>query len=365
MQKRSLRTIAIAMCVPTWLCAQETNPNLSLTGMLAGAYQCQHVSANSGGENLCRGALPVQPMAEWHPTPNDEVFIKLGFNVSNGLNPVWPFSESPWAADMKDDLKNMNGRGRDHLMLAGYEHTYILEQGHKLEAVIGIIDATEYLDKNAYANDGYTQFMNSALTNGPNVFLPSFDRGLALKWDALPWSIHGVVMNVGANDDGHTYDFAGVQLAYTVKRTGGEAHYRLVLTQTSRDFLNPAADNAERRYGVLLSIDQAVNETLGWFLRVGREHVAAALQHDAIYSGGINLSGKGWQRADDNIGIGYAYLHGGNSSVRHTQIVESYYRWVMTEQLALSADLQFVQDSLTTGAVQHGWVYGIRGTVQF
>ncbi len=365
MQKRSLGLVLVVMLAPTRLCAQETNSNLTLEGMLAGAYQCQRVSANSGGANLCRGALPLQPMAEWHLTPDDEVFFKLGFNVSNGINTVWPFSESPWAADMKDDLKNINGRGRDHLLLAGYEHTYILEEGHKLKAVVGLIDATEYLDKNAYANDGYTQFMNSALTNGPNVFLPSFDRGIALNWQAEPWSIHGVVMNVGANDDGHTYDFAGVQLAYTAKHPAGDNHYRLVLTQTSRDFLNPAADNAERRYGALLSIDYAISATLGWFLRLGREHVAAALQHDAIYSGGINLNGKGWQRPDDNIGIGYAYLHGGNSTVRHTQIAESYYRWVMTERVALSADLQFVQDSLATGITAHGWVYGIRSTVQF
>ena len=32
----------------------------------------------------------------------------------------------------------------------------------------------------------------------------------------------------------------------------------------------------------------------------------AAVDYQALYSGGIDISGNAWRRPDDNIGIGYA-----------------------------------------------------------
>jgi hypothetical protein len=59
-----------------------------------------------------------------------------------------------------------------------------LRQDDTLDATIGIIDATDYLDENACSNDEYTQFMNEALVNGPNAFLPSHDS--AGHWRGIP-----------------------------------------------------------------------------------------------------------------------------------------------------------------------------------
>ena len=210
----------LVLFVPFLLFAKEANKEFQTQGILAGAYQCQRISADIPARRVCRGSMPLQPTVEWYPTDNDVVFIKAGFNVSNGLNALSPFSETLWASDMLDDLKDINGRGRDHLLLAGYQHTYILAQARKLDAVLGVIDAADYLDENAYANDEFAQFMNPALTNGPNVFLPSYDRGLALNWEAGPWSVHGVIMNIGMNEHGQTYDFYGMQLAYATKLRG-------------------------------------------------------------------------------------------------------------------------------------------------
>ncbi len=53
----------------------------------------------------------------------------------------------------------------------------------------GIIDSTDYVDENAYANDEYTQFMNEALVNGPNGFAPSYDIGGAVEWEIGIWDI--------------------------------------------------------------------------------------------------------------------------------------------------------------------------------
>ena len=102
-----------------------------------------------------------------------------------------------------------------YLLTARYRQTFTLRQDDTLDATIGIIDATDYLDENAYSNDEYTQFMNEALVNGPNAFLPSYDSNGALVWNTGPWSLRGVVMKVDENDDANDFTFYAVQPGYT------------------------------------------------------------------------------------------------------------------------------------------------------
>jgi porin len=49
-------------------------------------------------------------------------------------------------------------------------------------AVIGVVDQSNYLDGNLYANDGRGQFMNSALINSMVLPLPSSNFGVNLQW---------------------------------------------------------------------------------------------------------------------------------------------------------------------------------------
>jgi porin len=118
--------------------------------------QCQRLSEKSGADNECDGVLLLQSEASIRPTDSDEVFVKLGFAHGNGLNGKSPFVLAPWAADLHDDVKDINGRSRDYLLTAWYQHMFTLRQDSTLDATIGIIDATDYLDENAYANDEYT-----------------------------------------------------------------------------------------------------------------------------------------------------------------------------------------------------------------
>lgn len=79
-------------------------------------------------------------------------------------------------------MKDFNGHSRDHLLTAWVKHTFNISKDGNLGVTLGLIDATDYLDDNAHANDEFTQFMNEALVNGPNFFLPSYDIGGALEW---------------------------------------------------------------------------------------------------------------------------------------------------------------------------------------
>jgi hypothetical protein len=341
--------------------AYEVNERFSISGVLAGSMQCQDLSRKAGADNECHGALPLQPEASFRPTGQDELFVKLGFASGNGLDDKSPFILAPWAADVKD----INGSGRDYLLTAWYRHTFTLRQDSTLDATVGIIDATDYLDENVYSNDEYTQFMNEALVNGPNAFLPSYDAGGALAWTTGPWSLRGVVMKVDENDDGNDFTFYGMQLGYTLQSGLGEGNYRVIVNRSSDDFLDDNGDSTHRRAAVLLSFDQQLGDVVGAFLRIGWQDDDAAVNYEAIWSGGINISGSPWNRGADNIGLGYAYIDGGNLDVSRSQVAEAYYRFAINDHLALSADIQYLQDDLRNQQNPAGFIYGMRLTAEF
>ena len=366
MNKKSLT--AMAVTVPLVIkvgFAYELNDSLLLSGVLAGAIQCQNLSDAPGFSNTCESAVPFQPKVRIRPTEADEVFFRLGFAAGNGLNDITPFNIPPWAASLEEDVTNINGRDRDYLLSAWYKHTFKFADDHQLGATFGIIDGTEYLDENAYANDEYTQFMNSVLTNGPNVFIPSYDLGVALKWDHGRWSLRGILMDVGENDDGNNYSFYGLQAGYHVNTELGSGSYRFVLVDTSKDFLDPTGTQLHDRTAFLLSFDQEFGKIVGGWIRFDWQTDDAATDYAAIYSGGIDIKGKAWERYDDNIGLGYANLDGGNLDIEKSQVAEAYYRWQLTEVLGLTADLQYMQDDYKTGGGPRGWIFGLRATAEF
>lgn len=215
---------------PAW--AYEINQHLSIGGVLAGAVQCQHLSNTLDPRDSCEVAVPFQPELSIRPTVDEEVFFKLGFAAGNGLNETTPFVIRPWAADLENDVKNINGRDRDYLLTAWYKRTFRFGDDRAVGASFGIIDATDYLDENAFGNDEYTQFMNSTLTNGRNVFLPSYDLGVALESHAGRWSFSAVLMDIGENDDGNNYSFYGVQAGFRINTRLGIGRYRMVITGT-------------------------------------------------------------------------------------------------------------------------------------
>ena len=357
-------TLAMSM-LATNAIAYEINEQLSVGGVLSGAIQCQNISDAPDTRDTCEATAPFQLELSFRPTLADELFFKLGFAAGNGLNENSPFIIPPWAASLEDDVKNINGRNRDYLLTAWYKHTFSIGDEHSLGATFGIIDSTDYLDENAFANDEYTQFMNPVLTNGPNVFLPSYDLGGALVWNYGSWSVRGVLMNIGENNDGNNFNFYGLETGYSVSNTLGDGNYRVVIAGASKDFLNPEGTQLENRAGTLISIDQEFGKVVGGWVRFGWQTKDAAVNYGAIYSGGIDIKGTGWGRDDDNIGLGYAYLNGGSLDVDTSQVAEAYYRWQFSEMFGLTADIQYQNDDYEVDRGPSGWTYGLRATAEF
>lgn len=346
--------------------AMKITDKFAIGGILAGAYQHQDVSDAAGFENTGRGGLAFQPEISFTPTDNDEIFAKFGFGAGNALNDgISPFHISPWAADLEDDVKDLNGRNRDYLLTAWYKHIFMLSTNHLLGITGGIIDAADYLDENAYAGDEFTQFMNGALVHKVHDFFPSYDLGVAVEWSLGAVSVRGVVMDVGSGNDENTYNYYGLQFGYLLSTALGEGNYRFIVDGTSRDFEDPQGRKDQAMGALVLSFDQQLGDILGVWIRLGRQDDDAAIDYQNLYSGGIDISGKLWKREHDNIGIGYAYLNDGNSEIDKTQVIEVYVRIAFNEIFALTLDAQRMEDNLVAGDGPKGFIYGVRMTAEF
>jgi len=343
----------------------ELTENISIGGVLSGAYQCQLLTEDADASNECRGAMPFQPEVAIRLTEIDEVFFKLGWAVGNGLNTVSPFTLAPWGADLEDDVKNINGSNRDYLLTAWYRHNFIFSEDKRLGATFGIIDARDYFADNGYADDEYTQFMNEVFVNSANTFVFSYDPGAVLEFAIGPWSLRGAYMAVTENDDGNSFDWGALQLSYTAETYLGEGYYAVMFNTTSDDFPNPHRTSLEAEQIFLLNAGQQLGDVFAAWLRIGWANGDAGVTYDALYSGGLNIIGSPWGRADDNIGIGYAYLDGTNLNLNDTHAVETYYRAVLNDYFALTADLQWMADNVESGPSPQGYIFGLRATTEF
>jgi porin len=362
--RRAYLVAAQILAAATPIVAHDLSKQVALTGVASLGGQCQRLSSGDPDEDLCRSALAFQPALSFHPSERHELFFKLGFAAGNGLNDITRFSIHPWAADLEDSVNNINGQKRDHLLTAWYRHSADLGGGDSLRITAGIIDSTKYVDTNIYSNDEYTQFMNSALVNGPNVFAPSYAPGLAGQWHAERLSLTGVYMHV-SRSDADSYDFYGAEIDYHLDTRLGRGNYRLLLDTTSRDFAAPNATSRERLTALLLSCDQQFGDSLGAFLRFSWQNDDAAIDYRALYSAGLDIGGRAWGRPRDNIGVGYAHLTGGNLEIERSRVAEVYYRFVVITALAITGDIQYMGDDLRGAPGPAGFVFGLRVTAQY
>jgi hypothetical protein len=352
----------------------DITDRFSIGGVLVGAYQHQELSdVAAPDESLGRGAVVFQPELTFTLAERDELFALFGFASGNALNDQVPFQVSPWAASLETDVKNINGRDRDYLLEAWYKHTFDFGENNSLGLTGGIIDATGYLNENVFANDEYTQFMNSAFVNGPNFFLPSYDFGGAAEWEYGAFSLKGVYMNVGKNHPTtgeNNSNFYGAQVGYRIKTGIGEGNYRVIVAGTSDDFLDPTGTKREGRLAGILSFDQELGGHFGAWIRFGWQDDAAAIIYEAGYSGGVQTNGTVYGRSGDTIGIGVSYLPGADQPgqpIDSTQVAEIYWRFALHENFALTLDAQYISDDYQPGFGNgpNGFIFGARGVVEF
>jgi porin len=307
MKAKIFFVIFLVVLAPILASAYDLNEKLSIEGTLTGVYQYGNFDLE-GIKDTGRGSGVLDLGVNFHPTDKDEFQITLSYAAGNGLNTIIPFSLIPYADDLENDLKDINGRNRDYLLEAWYKHKFTLSKDVSLGITGGIIDATGYLDDNNFANDEVAQFMNDIFVNSALANLPSYDLGGVAELDISNFSIRGLMVS-SKNEEGKEYNYYALQLGYKLDTPMGEGNYRVYGFTTNKRFQNWEETDDENLQGFGISADQKLSEIIGVFARVGWQDDKAIIDHDAVYSAGLNINGKLWGRENDEIGLGYAYLN--------------------------------------------------------
>lgn len=348
--------------------AADAAPKSAVTasGLLAVAVQCQLLGEADGAPDGCGAGATFQPVFDYTPNDRWQVHVNLGIGAGNGVNDTTPFAVQPWSADLADETFQINGRDRSLILTAWGKHTVPLGPGRSLALTGGIIDASDYVDRNAYANDEYGQFMNSIFVNLVDTLAASYDYGAVARLDLGALALTGIVMNVGENDDGHSYTFFAGESELAVKNRLGDGTVRLMVLGTTPSF-EPAdggedlvSDDLVSQVSVSLSADHAIGEHLGVFFRGGWQSKNATVDFPHSVTGGVQLDGGLWGRTADVVGLGYGYLFGGNTGIRDASVIEAYYKAAVRDDLAITADVQFLSEVVAPEGPS-GVILGLRG----
>ena len=265
---------------------------------------------------------------------------------------------------------------------AWYEHYF---QSTPLTLTFGKIGADDYADGNEYAVDECTQFLGAMFKHSPVIEFPSNTAGVHLGIAARD-SIEIDLIVSDADDDwedvGDEIFFAG-QLNFKPNLFERKGNYRIIGWLNDRDHTKweDSTSIKEETYGFGISFDQELTDNLGAFLRYGWQDPDVYLNGDAFslesaWSAGAQITGAGWGRENDVLGIAVGQLMpsdkykdaGTNLSAKDEGHFEAYYNYYVNEHLTLTPDIQIICSPYGKDATNGDdtiVVGGVRGQVDF
>jgi carbohydrate-selective porin OprB len=231
----------------------------------------------------------------------------------------------------------------------------------RLDLFLGKVDATNYFDRNAFANDETSQFLNAALVNNPMLKQPPNGPGVVVRWDAgrdLGFSLGGHAPNdLGKDLAGGPYIIGEIDV-HSARLIDG--NYRLwARASTLPD------DHRRQTWAAGLSLDQRLTPQFGVFVRGGFSRIEGIDETFYATSAGLQWTGPLWDRPRDRLGVGYSYQH---EVAGREQVAEAYYNLFLTDRLAVIGNVEWLitGPNLVTGKTNHDVVIpGIRATVGF
>lgn len=224
---------------------------------------------------------------------------------------------------------------------------------------VGKLDLEDYFDRNAFAEDEATQFLNAAILTSPVLAAPEKGLGGAVR---VSWGDWRYALGVSALDD-IDGDYAG--LPFVIAEIGRRnvftlrGHYRL-WARVSSVF----EDRDRITWATGVSVDQLVTPRLGVFFRAGASRTQGERPTSWAWSAGLQFTAP-WLGGNDTVGVGYSQQREADGRER---VAEAYYRFVLTDWLSVIANVQWVlsgPNQVTGGEHRNLVVPGLRALVQF
>jgi high affinity Mn2+ porin len=271
----------------------------------------------------------------------------------------------------------------------------------RLVLTVGRFGVNDIFDTNKYANNPKVDFLNwSAINTGTFDYAGDgwgYTYGAAAEWYQGRWTLRAGIFDLSQTPAGGVSPLAaGLDPSFSNFQMVGEIEERHELwgqpgkikitgflsrgdAGTYADAIAlsmatglPADINAVRSYtsrpGVSVNLEQGITDTLGVFARAGWADGNVEpwdfTDIDRTVSAGISLTGKGWGRPDDTVGVvgilngisseHVAFLNAGGLGILigdgqltnygMEKIFEAYYSYALTASTRLSVDYQFIND---------------------
>jgi carbohydrate-selective porin OprB len=231
----------------------------------------------------------------------------------------------------------------------------------RLDFFIGQLDLTNYFDRNTFANDETTQFLNGALVNNPMLKQPVNGAGAMVRWDAgrdLGFSLGGQTTH-DLSKDLLSEPFMIAEIDYHTTRLI-EGNYRLWVRVSSL-----STDHERKMYGGGVSIDQLLTPQFGVFVRGGVNQIEGMSRTFYAASAGLRWTGPLWNRPRDRMGVGYSFQR---DVPGDEQVTEVYYNLFLTDHLSVIGNVEWLihGPNQVTGRTNNNVVIpGIRAVVVF
>ncbi|MFQ5898883.1 MAG: carbohydrate porin [Candidatus Methylomirabilia bacterium] len=258
---------------------------------------------------------------------------------------------------------------------AWYEHHL---WGERAVLTAGKVDLTNYFDANQVANDETTQFLSSGLVNSIAVEFPGDNSfGARLTLNPIRWLDLSVGWGEADADFENVFEDAFVILEVGIQPTiaNREGNYRIYGWMNVADhaeFADPTNLDEDNK-GVGLSLDQQVLDLVTVFFRLAIQDEDVSSVR-TVWSTGLESRGTWWWRKKDivAVAVGQARLSPKFKGTAQAPgepddelFIEAYYRFVVSENLALSAHLQVIDNPGGDAALDTVTVLGGRVQVNF
>ncbi len=248
-------------------------------------------------------------------TPVDEIFLNGAVTLGNGIvkhTEKLGYTVVPTGADIQDDVEDINGTGRKHILELWYHRTF-----KKLDFVIGIIDSTAFVDENEYANDQNVQFLNNAFVNNPVAPLVSYNPGIFLKYSDENKEYKFVLID-NDPDDGYVGVF---QFNYSGQNWN------------IRPYVYNVFDTNSDNNGFGVSADYTQGKT-GYFFRIG----IPFQNQNSFYSAGLEK--RFIKSKKDKIGFALGIIN----KQKNAYLSEFYYAFNINKHISTTFDIQYMKE---------------------
>jgi len=281
---------------------------------------------------------------------------------------------------------------------------------------LGNFSTLDVFDRNAYAKDPRTQFMNwGGWTYAAYDYAADargFGWGFAAEWYRDDWVFRFGRMTPPKVPNGlqldyrimqHYGDQVEVEKSYRVADLPGKVRVlgwrnrgvlarfddaRAALTATGQETILNVRDREQIKYGVGVAAEQALSDDAGMFLRVmkadGRTETQAFTEVDESLATGLLVKGNAWSRPTDTFGVALmanglskhrrAYLEAGGLSYfigdgylryRPETVIETFYSVGVAKRVWITGDYQRIWNPAYNAARGPIDVFALRFHAEF